>query len=102
MKGFHRSRRAPKQYTLHMLSDHQLKDIGLSRSGIAFAVVAGTDSQAPVHPPCDSPKQLATRGSETHLAALGAATALILALILLIAFAGAVHFAGVPIVDIRL
>ena len=102
MKGFHRSRRAPKPGTLHVLSDHQLKDIGQSRSGIAFAVVAGTDSQASVHPPCDSPKQLVTRGSETHPAAPNVAMMLVLALILLIAFAATVQVAGVPIVDLRL
>ena len=87
MKGFHRSHRAPKPCTLHVLSDHQLKDIGLF--GIAFAVVAGTDSQASVHPPCDSPKLLATRGGETHRA-LSLAMMPILALILLIAFAATV------------
>lgn len=80
MKGFPRLRRAPKPCTLHVLSDHQLRDIGLSRFGIAFVVVAGTDSQASVHPPCDSPKQLATRGSEPHPATLSVAMMLTLKL----------------------
>lgn len=45
MKECHWSRRAATRYARVALSDHQLKDIGLSRFGMEFAVVPGTVCQ---------------------------------------------------------
>ncbi|WP_159590440.1 DUF1127 domain-containing protein [Chelativorans xinjiangense] len=54
MTGFHWSRRASTQCPLNALSDHQLKDIGLSRSGMRDALVPETVGQfAVIQPPAN-------------------------------------------------